>query len=499
MEKKLYRSRTTRVISGVCGGLADYLNMPVGLTRALFIVILIFSGGMGFFLYLFMSIFIPEEPSGFGREIETPVEPAANYTVNAPKGPARPEFVKPPESPKGPQEGEAGFDFEKTYKEFIDGSGMSPGQIEPVKAAFKTIGVVVSLCFALVMISIGIYLIFPGLIWLFRKAGSVILAFLLVLFALQMMITTVSRRVYSFLIYSVGAVLLTLAVFVAMTGFDLISYHVFGVYVRILIPVGIIALGVKFVAQALEKKANVKPAGILILSIMFVFFGFYSVDQVRAMEPGIKSGDLQGEFRKIFNPPQTADNKSYYSYQMPDSPVTGIVYRIENYAGDITLGIGSSDERIEYKSAGTTPQIADNLNGMVWTWVYKNMTGSSSINMIPNKTCDIDLKNMSGEIKGDLSGLPLRNADIEVKSGSCKVKLGKDAVDIKVKVLSGESVIELPRNSDITVYYTSGSHGLVLPGGFSETAEGAMKYNGSGNKVKLYAESAAGSIRIELY
>ncbi|OHD54388.1 MAG: hypothetical protein A2014_10520 [Spirochaetes bacterium GWF1_49_6] len=502
MEKKLYRSKTTRVISGVCGGLAEYLNMPVAMTRALFIVILIFSGGMGVFLYLFMSIFVPEEPSGFGRTIETPEKQSPEFTecaFKAPKPPVQPEFMKSPEPPKAPAEGEPGFDFDKTYKEFIDGSGVSPGQVEPVKAAFKTIGLVITLFFALIMISIGIYLIFPGLIWLFRKAGSVILGILLVLFALQMMITTVSRRVYSFIIYSLGAVLLTLAAFVVLTGFDLVSYHVFGEYLRILIPVAIIALGIKFVAQALEKRIDVRPAGILILSIMFVFFGFYSVDQVKAMEPGLKSGELQGEFKKIFNPAQNPDDKTLYTYQMPDSYVTRIFYRIENHAGNITLGAGISDERIEYKSAGVSPQIADSFDTIVWTWSFNNMSGNSSINLIPDKLSDMNLKNMSGEIKGDLSGAEVRTVDIEVMSGSCKLKFGQSVTGIKIKVLSGEALLELPANSEIIVDYKNGSQNLILPDGFEQSGDSEMSHSGAGGRIIVRAEFGSGNIKIILY
>lgn len=59
--KRLYRSRTDRMIGGVCGGLANYLNIDPTLIR-LFFVLLFFGVGTGPLLYLIMWIVVPEEP-----------------------------------------------------------------------------------------------------------------------------------------------------------------------------------------------------------------------------------------------------------------------------------------------------------------------------------------------------------------------------------------------------------------------------------------------------
>lgn len=59
--KKLYRSRSDRRISGVCGGLARYFNIDATLVRLLFLLGLLFVGGT-FFAYIVLMIVIPEEP-----------------------------------------------------------------------------------------------------------------------------------------------------------------------------------------------------------------------------------------------------------------------------------------------------------------------------------------------------------------------------------------------------------------------------------------------------
>ena len=59
-DKKLKRSRTNRQLCGVCGGLAEYLNMDVSLDRLLWVLIVI-CGGSGIIAYILAAIIIPEE------------------------------------------------------------------------------------------------------------------------------------------------------------------------------------------------------------------------------------------------------------------------------------------------------------------------------------------------------------------------------------------------------------------------------------------------------
>ncbi|MCK9203527.1 MAG: PspC domain-containing protein [Bacteroidales bacterium] len=60
--KRLYRSKTDRMIGGVCGGLGKYFNLDPVLMR-LFWVILFFCGGVGFLAYIIAWIIMPEEPT----------------------------------------------------------------------------------------------------------------------------------------------------------------------------------------------------------------------------------------------------------------------------------------------------------------------------------------------------------------------------------------------------------------------------------------------------
>jgi len=58
--KKLTRSRSTRIVGGVCGGVAEYLNMDVTLVRILTVLITLFTG-VPVILYIIALFVMPEE------------------------------------------------------------------------------------------------------------------------------------------------------------------------------------------------------------------------------------------------------------------------------------------------------------------------------------------------------------------------------------------------------------------------------------------------------
>lgn len=59
--KKLYRSRTDRMIGGVCGGLAKYFAIDPTIVRLAFVLGLFLAAGT-FWAYLILMLVIPEEP-----------------------------------------------------------------------------------------------------------------------------------------------------------------------------------------------------------------------------------------------------------------------------------------------------------------------------------------------------------------------------------------------------------------------------------------------------
>jgi phage shock protein C len=61
--RRLYRSRDDKMIAGVMGGLAEYLNIDPSFVRIGYVVLTLLTGVVpGFVLYLLMIIIIPAEP-----------------------------------------------------------------------------------------------------------------------------------------------------------------------------------------------------------------------------------------------------------------------------------------------------------------------------------------------------------------------------------------------------------------------------------------------------
>jgi phage shock protein PspC (stress-responsive transcriptional regulator) len=59
--KRLYRSRTNRLLGGVAAGIGEYFGTDPTLIRLLFALSFLFAG-TGFLVYLVMWLIIPEAP-----------------------------------------------------------------------------------------------------------------------------------------------------------------------------------------------------------------------------------------------------------------------------------------------------------------------------------------------------------------------------------------------------------------------------------------------------
>lgn len=58
MEKKLYRSSNDKKIAGVCGGIAEYMNVDSTIVR-LVAILLVFGCGTGLLAYIVAALIMP--------------------------------------------------------------------------------------------------------------------------------------------------------------------------------------------------------------------------------------------------------------------------------------------------------------------------------------------------------------------------------------------------------------------------------------------------------
>ena len=64
MRAPLRRSRRSRLIAGVCGGIAEWLGWNPTLVRILYVVVSLFSAAFpGLLVYLVLWLVMPREPA----------------------------------------------------------------------------------------------------------------------------------------------------------------------------------------------------------------------------------------------------------------------------------------------------------------------------------------------------------------------------------------------------------------------------------------------------
>jgi len=77
MSTKLYRSRTDKMIGGVCGGLGQYLGIDSTIVR-LFFVLLAMGNGVGVLIYLTLWLVVPREGQAEATTVENTIRSGAD-------------------------------------------------------------------------------------------------------------------------------------------------------------------------------------------------------------------------------------------------------------------------------------------------------------------------------------------------------------------------------------------------------------------------------------
>lgn len=61
MEKKLYKSNTDKKLCGVCGGIAEYLDIDSTVVRLIVVLAVLFAG-CGILAYIVAALVMPNKP-----------------------------------------------------------------------------------------------------------------------------------------------------------------------------------------------------------------------------------------------------------------------------------------------------------------------------------------------------------------------------------------------------------------------------------------------------
>lgn len=101
MDNRIYRSRDTKMVAGVCGGIAEMFNLDPTLVRLVTVALVIFSGFTFLLVYVMCAIIIPLEPSSgyiLQRHNQPNPEQRAYQTTTAPAAGTAEESVKEEEA-----------------------------------------------------------------------------------------------------------------------------------------------------------------------------------------------------------------------------------------------------------------------------------------------------------------------------------------------------------------------------------------------------------------
>lgn len=81
--KRLHRSRDSRKIAGVCGGLGEYFNLDPTLIRVIFAILALVTSGSFALLYGVLWIIMPLEPKAEALSMDA-AAPATMASLDAP-------------------------------------------------------------------------------------------------------------------------------------------------------------------------------------------------------------------------------------------------------------------------------------------------------------------------------------------------------------------------------------------------------------------------------
>ena len=100
MSTRLERSATNRVVAGVCGGIAEYLQVDATLVRVFFVIGTIITGGLGLLGYIILIVLmpLPGQPAPFVKSSGVTTSTLEGAASSDPG--VAPPIVAPPADPE---------------------------------------------------------------------------------------------------------------------------------------------------------------------------------------------------------------------------------------------------------------------------------------------------------------------------------------------------------------------------------------------------------------
>lgn len=439
MERKLYRSRKNRVISGVCGGLGEYFNIDPVLVRVLFIIALFPLHFFLLFTYVILWVIVPEEKLNNEPSTDSP-SPRLN--------------------------------------------GRSPQNSR-----------VFSFFVAAVLIIAGISILLSSTSFFrFYDVAFYLIALFLFFVGIKLIIDVFQSRVYSLARFSAGMIAITLGIYFVLNRLSFIDSGVYIEYFKNLIPAFLILFGITVIL----KNYKLKWIALILAFALFVFAGVFSYIKGNYAPFGMMGKMMEkmglpyvGKWTMNYGNINTGSFSGTYDF---NNNIEGLEYHIENLGGK--LDVGDTEKLMEYSGAGISPNISTNESQKIFYCDFGNHAAETAIKLCRLKKMNLSLNVTGGNLSGSLSALDIGHLSLKLTGGSAAVSIGENTKEFDVGVSEGSAKIELPRNCSITVRPEKSIANLNLPSAF-QFKNGEYIYEGGGKKILINATVKMGNLELE--
>ncbi len=451
MDKRLYRSCNNKVISGVCGGIGDYFAVDPVIIRIIFIIAFIIFHIFTFLIYIVLWIILPCEKTG---EVKT-------------------------EEQKNTDE----------------------------KEKSNTGSTSATVIIALTLILFGIFFLIPGSFFRFGDIAAFLIAFFLILIALKIAYEMIRDQDYSLMKLSAAFIILSYTLFIILNRLSIIDSGIYFEYAKNLLPAILILLGIGIIFKNIGNK--ILP--LILGSLVFIFIWTYSFINGNYTPSGFMERVMEGwrfpnfnwngrwhnNYRKGFS--NFGISNFSGTYNLPEG-IDSLVFKIENSGGN--LNIKDTENLMEYRSDGISPNISTNINNKIFTVEFSNHASDSRLKLNHLKGADIYITVSAGNLEGDLRNMNIQTLNVILNGGSVDLKLGENTkpgsrvMPVNVENNIGSTTISLPKKAKIKIKVDTALAHIGIPDEF-ENINGEYIYNGGNQEIDITAKVNMGNLEFQ--
>ena len=471
-QRSLYRSRSDRMIAGVCGGIADYFEVDSTLVRLIAVLLLVVGNGVTFIVYIIMAIVVPEEPLGVMAAPPVPSrsQPQAPYTESSqaaeptPQPPVTPTtpWVPPVSETKHHRRGGIGVGF------FLIALGVA------FLAAQFIPGIAWWNLWPLVIVAAGI-------VQCFTPGGE-------------------GWSVYRFF-DGLGTVVVGIVLLGNMTGY--IAWNFWWILLT-LWPVLLIAAGFSILGKGTHQEW-LRVLGSIAVLLAFAYAVAVSYTGASSMLP--RPAWVLGT------------GGTPYSFSEPGGDVAEAKLDLKGGAGDIVIADGTQLAEVSGQSPFLAPEISVVRSGNTAdvtvslgetqqpVIVAPGISGARmDVKLSDKPLWDIALQTGASSVNADLSRVRVKDLQLKTGVSSAVVRLGDvpdgvEAANVTVKAGVSSVRILLPDGAEARIETNNGLSSVRVGGRFEKSGDQweTPGYSSASKVYDISIKSGIGSVSVDTY